>query len=357
MKKIDMKTIKMVIIFMLGWSLSLCYCAEESEQTRQEIIEQAMIDFPHLVEYYDMMCDKYPHEYFHSFYDYVVCYLAKNDLDPNFGELICDAIDWVLKTIENEFLAKVDEADCDHTQDPLFIYIMKYKDTTEIGRVVKKCLEMPCENEETLLGKVIKLKKDLLFKNLLEFGVDVNSVVYKPSLLSIACNYKQDRIVEHLLLAGADVNTDDFPLFIAVDQSSAMLDANNSLITFEHCDKIVSLLLDAGADVNTPNDQGWYILPFAVSSRNRNVISMIVSVPGINLNKQFLFGGTALHRAVHYNSIDIVEMLLDAGIDTSIPNDERKTAYDLIYNDNISMKMMFAQEHMRRSMNSCCVIS
>lgn len=356
-----MKILTNVSILLFFMHVACLYSMQESkietELTREEIIDQAMIDFPHLVEYCDVMCDKYPHEYFHSFYDYLVWYLAKNDQDPNFGELICHATDCMLKTIEDEFLAKVDEVDCDHTQDPLFIYIMKYKDTTEIGRVVKKCLEMPCENQETLLGKAIRLKKDLLFKNLLEFGVDVNSFVYKPSLLSIACDYKQDRIVEYLLQAGADVNTDDFPLFTAVRQSSAMLDAHNSLITFEHCDKIVSLLLDAGADVNKPNDQGWYILPFAVSFHNRNVISMILSVPGIDLNIQFLFGGTALHRAVHYNSIDIVEMLLDAGIDTSLVNDKGKTAYDRVSCYNIPMKMLFAQEHMRRSMNSCCVIS
>lgn len=347
--------VSIVVFFMyLPYLHSMQECKVETEEERQAIVNQAMIDFPHLVEYFDVLAHKYPHKSFYNFYDFLNFYLAKHDKDPCFGELICDVTDLMLTTIEHDLLAKVNQDDGDHAQDPLFLYIMKYKDTPEIAHVLKKCLEIPCCNKQTLPAKTIELGKELLFKNLLELGIDVNSTLYKPSLLSIACSYQQDRIVEHLLQAGADVNTDDFPLFTAVYKKFDILDLNKPLIVIEKSDRIVSLLLNAGADVNKPDDRGFYILPLSVRWRNNNVVRMILSVPGVNLNVQILQGRTALHRAVHYNLLDVVDMLLDTEIDTSVVDDEGRTAYDLAYCNDISMKLLFMQ---RRFMNSCCVIS
>src|SRR3989339_1404939 len=107
-----MKNIKLLIIIVFGLQVSLICAAQKftinTEQTRQEIIDQAIIDFPNLVQEFDSLREQYCPEIL-RFQDFLENNLARNDEESNFGELHCKATDYLLKGIKNLFLQKVDE--------------------------------------------------------------------------------------------------------------------------------------------------------------------------------------------------------------------------------------------------------
>ena len=63
---------------------------------------------------------------------------------------------------------------------------------------------------------------------------------------------------------------------------------------------------------------------------------------GANIDKQDKYGYTALIWAAFYNNREIVEILLDYGADEFILNDNNKSFYDYLSDEN---KQYFAQKY------------
>ena len=57
------------------------------------------------------------------------------------------------------------------------------------------------------------------------------------------------------------------------------------------------------------------------------LLSIIVKIPGINLNVKTGSGNTSLHYAALNGNNKIIKILLDAGADPKIKNDQGQTAY------------------------------
>ena len=55
--------------------------------------------------------------------------------------------------------------------------------------------------------------------------------------------------------------------------------------------------LDGGADVNYKNKDGKTYLIRAVMAGNKDIVSLLLEQPGIDVNAKTMFGETALHRA------------------------------------------------------------
>ena len=75
----------------------------DTEETRQQIIKQATLDFPHLVEGLDIIRKIFYSEV-PSFQDYLQEKLAKDDEDPNFGELHCEIQDCIIAEMNNSII-------------------------------------------------------------------------------------------------------------------------------------------------------------------------------------------------------------------------------------------------------------
>jgi ankyrin repeat protein len=158
-----------------------------------------------------------------------------------------------------------------------------------------------------------------------------------------------------LIQAGADVNArneeGETPLYIAAEEGNS---------------EIIAALMEAGADVNAPDDGGWTPLHVAaregppasvsaliqagadVNARTRDraagatplhfaanpeIIAALIKA-GADINARIIgevfAGATPLHIAAQSGSPADVEALLDAGADGSLANDEGKTPFDLI---------------------------
>ena len=173
--------------------------------------------------------------------------------------------------------------------------------------------------------------EDAVVERLLAAGVDRDGVGSEalPSIrvlwrntALIACARNGHLPVLALLLrVGADVNKAGFlgerPLHVA---------AGNGHAAF------VERLLQAGAAVNAQDDFGDTALSYAVIRGHENIVKILLErllQEGANVNARNEDGGTALHSAVLEGHENIVAMLLDAGADTTLTDNEDQTALQI----------------------------
>ena len=98
---------------------------------------------------------------------------------------------------------------------------------------------------------------------------------------------------------------------------------------------MITALLQAGADVNSrrlfqggcaAHDYGFTALFWAGYKGNKNSVKLLLAQPGIKLDAINIDGDTALMAAVRRSDAEIIEMLLKAGANVSITNQNGETA-------------------------------
>eukprot|EP00963_Diacronema_lutheri_P009147 scaffold818_cov388-Pavlova_lutheri.AAC.23 len=75
----------------------------------------------------------------------------------------------------------------------------------------------------------------------------------------------------------------------------------------------VRAVIRQGINVNIPNDEGRSALMIAAAEGDERVVSMLLDVPGIDVNAHDSFGRTALREAVENKHNVVAEMLLKVG--------------------------------------------
>uniref|UniRef100_A0A0G4HXF9 Uncharacterized protein n=1 Tax=Chromera velia CCMP2878 TaxID=1169474 RepID=A0A0G4HXF9_9ALVE len=155
--------------------------------------------------------------------------------------------------------------------------------------------------------------------------------------LHIAANKGRWSVTELLLDRGAKVNAPDFelttPLFETVTPNADPPHHNDHR-------NVAELLLSRGADVNARDQDQWTVLHRAAFLGVPNVAALVLD-HGIDLHALDQEGGTALHCAVLMppnsedfgivpeKKVEILQMLLDRGIDMGQPDINGQTARDL----------------------------
>lgn len=86
--------------------------------------------------------------------------------------------------------------------------------------------------------------------------------------------------------------------------------------------------LKSKVNINAQNDIGDTALKIASARGHEDIVKLLLRVPGININAQDIDGETALMRAVFWSNKTMVTLLLNAGADPNIKNNEGKTALD-----------------------------
>jgi uncharacterized protein len=109
-------------------------------------------------------------------------------------------------------------------------------------------------------------------------------------------------------------------------QTALILAAQNGYV------KIVDRLLKAGAEVNTLDNRGISALHWAVSRNHLQVVDLLISAPGIDINNQDRWpedevgGQSAMMLAARKGSVEIVTSLISAGADLTISDHKGRTA-------------------------------
>jgi ankyrin repeat protein len=145
---------------------------------------------------------------------------------------------------------------------------------------------------------------DKTVDEILDKGVDINSISDKGTALYASCAFKA-AMVRKLLEKGADPNlacNGDVPLFIAMRYGNT---------------KSALLLLKAGAD---PNTKG--ALQMAAEKNLQEVVKEMLGGGGADIN-QISFKGTALSAAAATGQDEMVELLLSRGADPNVKGGEQ----------------------------------
>ena len=197
----------------------------------------------------------------------------------------------------------------------------------------------------------IKLIRSSMFGNreavrrqLEQDGIDVNaknSEGYTALILASSNGHKE--IVEMLLEKGADVNAKD------KYNATALIKASSNGHT-----EIVAKLLDAGADVNAKNDYGYTALIQASRNKHTEIVAMLLDNRA-DVNATDDDGDTALMKVINcneeddrpwyqveYDIIEIVEMLLTAGADVNVVNNNNNKKALAIANETKCTKKILS---------------
>jgi len=172
----------------------------------------------------------------------------------------------------------------------------------------------------TPLREAISIRNAKLVKLLLEKGADANELSSEGYTVPLCTAVETEdlEIVRILLDAGADVNMKikakaGTPFVVAVSESNL---------------EIVKLLLDAGADVNVKGYFGWTPLMWAVRYNPNSEVTKILIDAGADVNAKDDNGWTPLMWAARAGREKAIKLLLSAGADPLITNNEGKRAID-----------------------------
>jgi hypothetical protein len=166
-------------------------------------------------------------------------------------------------------------------------------------------------------------------KALIEEGADVNDAIGFESLLrvgetradrkgtawplDVAVQQAQVEMVELLLAKGAKCHGQE------------MAQAAFARIP-KHSLAMVTALLKAGADVNSRDEYGHTALLWASYRGNKDLVTLLLTQPGIKVDQTNVDGDTALMAAAENGHTEVVEMLLKAGADVRFTNEHGETA-------------------------------
>ena len=111
---------------------------------------------------------------------------------------------------------------------------------------------------------------------------------------------------------------------------------NNQNI-FKYIDKndieSVENYINSGADINKQNNKGYTALMYATLNSNYEIVKLLLNA-GAYIDKQNNSGNNALIWAAYNNNREIVELLLDYGADEFILNNDNKSFYDYLNDEN-----------------------
>lgn len=140
--------------------------------------------------------------------------------------------------------------------------------------------------------------------------------------------------VQALLTApGVDVNARDIVSWPALHTAA-----------YHGYTAIVQALLNAPRiDVNATTDRGETALHRAAQNGHTAIVQLLCARPDITVNATSQ-ASTALHRAAFYGRTAIVQVLLAAGADTTLRNNNGRTAADMAANDEIRQLILATQE-------------
>ena len=146
---------------------------------------------------------------------------------------------------------------------------------------------------------------------LIELGADINNLYYHVTPLYTACKYGRTNIVKKLLSFGADINK--------ISETSACIFFGNfhftpfNIACRNRCKDIVDLLIKAGADINKVYNRKAIHL----ASDSLDIIKTLIRA-GADIEATQGDGKSILHINCEKGNVDIIEFLIDAGVDCSV---------------------------------------
>ncbi|AXK60187.1 ankyrin repeat domain-containing protein [Candidatus Chromulinivorax destructor] len=259
----------------------------------------------------------------------------------NEEQITIDSKSIPIKNIRDVFLTTLDTASkqrkkLSEYRDPIFVYVMKHKDTDMRDIVLSWLREWgntQDKNGETPFHRAVSRNNEDIIEMLLsnEFvKKDVQNKNGQTPLHYAALN-NEERIARMLIDKGADVNTQtkyrETALHLAVENNNA---------------EIVKMLMAVGADFTIQNKNGQTAEQIAktpemkaiLAQAQKNIFSRAIATrynnkekvrrliaAGVDVNMKDESEMTPLYFAARANNLEIVGMLIDAGADVNIKDE------------------------------------
>jgi len=153
-------------------------------------------------------------------------------------------------------------------------------------------------------------------------------------------------IAKIFLAHGANINGDEL-----VEKRDTPLVAAASL----HADKVAIFYIENGAEINHGGCHGGTAIHWAAWCGRPEVVRKLAEA-GAEINKQCIdFKATPLFWAVHglknggsdsmHDTVECVNILLQAGADKTIPNVDGNTVFDLLGDEDLELKKLLIEGH------------
>jgi ankyrin repeat protein len=166
----------------------------------------------------------------------------------------------------------------------------------------------------TVLHAAVFCDSKKLVQLLIDKGVDVNVKASGMTPIGEAIGNENKEIIELLIDSGVNVNAKD--------------DRGNTILhqaAYRGSQKIVEFLIAKGADINIG---GNYLLAFAVSSSNKELVELLVD-RGLNIQTKTdgdrILISWAIEGRKHEKNLAMVEFLIAKGVDIQNKNNEGET--------------------------------
>lgn len=107
--------------------------------------------------------------------------------------------------------------------------------------------------------------------------------------------------------------------------------------------KIALKFIDQGGDPNSVNGRSQTALHVAAQTGSLDIIKLLISIPGIDVNKKAIYDLTPLHLAISSYQISIIEMLLDVeSLDINIKDNDGLTPlnFSVKFNDSYLVSLL-----------------
>lgn len=175
------------------------------------------------------------------------------------------------------------------------------------------------EQANLRLVRAIEVAEDFeAYLEAVQLGGDLNAIseLYDRPLIFSAVYVQEEKIVEDMIARGVDVNTSTedgwTPLHEAAQTGNI---------------EIARLLLDAGASLTASSRGGLYRYPIHAAS---GAAILYLAERGADLNARDEIGRTPLHLWAMGNSVEEVQILLQAGVDPYPLDNEGKSPLDYL---------------------------
>lgn len=191
------------------------------------------------------------------------------------------------------------------------------------------------KNEETVLHYAAMSGDLEFFKYILSRGFDIyEKDKFNQSVIHLSTSYDiVDYILEEYSFDINGVSEMGTPLFRAIG------------ITDEaEREKVTKLLIKNGADVNLETTD-WRPIHYAVFHMDYNIVELLINNK-VDVNSMSEFGESPLHIAVDtvptQESVEILKLLLDAGADPSVRDDNGNRPIDIavIYGNKEAIELL-----------------
>lgn len=183
----------------------------------------------------------------------------------------------------------------------------------------------------TTLHIAVRNQKNIkIVEQLLIDGADVNqldpspryNIILTPLQIALEKN-KNEEIIKILIDYGADVNIQD-------DCENTSL---HRAVVFDHSIETISLIINSCSNINSQNDDGKTPLYYAIETNNKKIIKLLIDHGAdVNINP---YNDTTLNAAiVHMCDQDIIDLFITHGYKLS-PNDSLLRCAIYFDNDDI----------------------